>query len=153
VSSSLRGWLIHPTSDSAAEFKQAESTLAGHLGTLRVLASGAGERGRVAQLTAAVDRYLANYANPTAKLAPKVSEAAETAAVMRGTQPFQALGRQFSGLDQVELAARQARRDSLASQASRTIAIAAVGLAASVLLLVALGVYMLRGVLRPIRGV
>ena len=55
VSSALRGWLVHPSSDTGAELKQAESTLAGQLGTLQVLASGASERGRVMHVTAAID--------------------------------------------------------------------------------------------------
>jgi signal transduction histidine kinase/CheY-like chemotaxis protein len=153
VSSSLRGWLIHPNAASGSMFKQAEAALAKQLGTLRLLASGMGETERVSKLTADVDRYIANYANPLAKLAPKLNERQEAAAVTRGSRAIAPLSSQFGALDQLELAARQQRRNALASQTSRTIWIAAAGLGFSVLLLALLGAYMLVGVLRPIRRV
>jgi signal transduction histidine kinase/CheY-like chemotaxis protein len=153
VSSSLRGWLIDPHGSSGAMFKQAEAELAKQLGTLRLLASGIGETTRVSRLTADVDRYIANYANPLARRARPLDERHEAAAVASGSRAIASLSKQFTTLDQLEVAARQRRRDSLASQTSRTIWIAAAGLAGSVLLLGLLGAYMMVGVLRPIRRV
>jgi signal transduction histidine kinase/CheY-like chemotaxis protein/HPt (histidine-containing phosphotransfer) domain-containing protein len=153
VSASLRGWLIDPTGGSGLIFKRSEATLATELGTLRLLASGASERGRVNTLTASVDRYLADYADPLVHPVPKITESSEVAAVRRGQRLLSSLTDQFAALDNIELASRQQRRSSLSSQTSRTIMIAAIGLAGSVLLLAVLGGYMLRGVLRPIRRV
>jgi two-component system sensor histidine kinase/response regulator len=153
VSSSLRGWLIDPSPQLADAFKQSEQTLAKQLGTLRLVASGAGERGRVTALTAGVDRFLANFADPLARRAHGLSERQEIAAVGSSAGSTGPLSRQFTALDTIEVAARQQRRDALASQTSRTITIAAIGLAGSVLLLALLGAYMLRGILRPIRRV
>jgi two-component system sensor histidine kinase/response regulator len=153
VSSSLRGWLIDPSPQQADAFKQSEQTLVTQLGTLRVLALGAGERGRVSALTAGVDRFLVNFANPLAGRSRGLSERQEVAAVSNSAGYIGPLSRQFTSLDNIEVAARQQRRGSLASGTSRTITIAAIGLAGSMLLLALLGTYMLRGILRPIRRV
>jgi signal transduction histidine kinase/CheY-like chemotaxis protein/HPt (histidine-containing phosphotransfer) domain-containing protein len=153
VASSLRGALISPAGESAAVFHQSESTLAKQLGMLRGLASGARELSEVKTLNSAVDRYLVDYANPLIARAATLNEAQESAAINRGLGPIAAIRRQFSTLNDAELAERQQRRNSLAGETARTITIAAIGLAGSVLLLALLGGYMLRGILRPIRRV
>jgi len=149
----LRGFLLTRQSSSLTPYLQAQAASRSQLAAMRRLAGSPSEKRRVRSIARAINGYIADYARPLIAAAPQLTPAQEAGAVMRGTQLLDGIRPKFNTVIATELSARQQRRSSLGTEASRTIVIAAVGLASSILLLVALCVYMLRDILRPTRRV
>jgi len=153
VETGLRGYLLTRESRFLGPYRQANAMIGDQLAEMSALADGPTQQRRVAALSRAVKSYLADYARPVVAAAPHLSRSRVVRVTSRGKQLLDALRSQFTTLITSELSARQRRRNVLATESSRTIVIAAVGLATSVLLLLGLGVYMLRKILRPTRRV
>ena len=149
----LRGYLLTQRTPFLAPYESARAAIGTDLARLRTLASGATERRRVMMISSQIASYIRNYAVPLIATGGRLSDSQAAAVTSRGRQLIDAIRPQFAALDSYELSQRQHRRSTLASQTADTIAIAATGLAISVLMLAALGAYVLRSVLRPIRAV
>jgi len=136
-----------------APYRAAERSYPGQLAQLELLARGARERRLVGSIVRGARSYFADYARPAITLPRRADSRAEALLAERGRAAVDALRAQFVELDAVELAARAQRRASLGAGATRTVVIASVGLAASVLMLLALGGYILTRILQPMRRV
>jgi len=153
VETGLRGFLLTRHPSTLAPYDQANAVIARQLAAMREFATGPDEQRRVATLSRDIKSYLANYARPVVAAAPRLTRLQEVGIVTHGKQLVDAIRRHFSALVSAELSERRQRRNALSTQTSRTIAVAAAGLASSILMLVALCVYMLRSILRPTRRV
>jgi two-component system, sensor histidine kinase and response regulator len=149
----LRGFLLTRQQRFLQPYYMARGQLKSELARLDALASGPSARRSVSGIEAAIHSYITTYAQPLIATDGNVTRRQAALATVRGKQLVDGLRGRFAVVDGQQLAERQVRRNQLASQASETIAIAAVGLAVSMLLLVLLGAYVLRSVFRPIRRV
>jgi two-component system sensor histidine kinase/response regulator len=149
----LRGYLLTQRTPFLAPYRSARAAIGTDLARLRSLASGASEMRRVMMISSQINSYVKDYAVPLIATGGRLSDRQAAAATSRGRRLVDAIRPQFGALDAYELSQRQHRRSTLASQTTQTIAIAATGLGISVLMLLALGAYVLRSVLRPIREV
>jgi len=151
VETGLRGYLLTREARTLEPYVQANAMIAGQLAAMRKYGASPNEKRRVATLARDIESYLAGYARPVVAAASHMSHRQEVGVVTSGKQLVDAIRHQFNALTTTELSERQRRRNALATETSRTIVIAAVGLAGSIMLLVALCVYMLRSILRPTR--
>jgi two-component system, sensor histidine kinase and response regulator len=149
----LRGYLLTHESRFLAPYQAARTELGPEFARLEALASGASQRGSVNAIEAAIRRYIVTYAQRLIAAGANVTRHQTVVLTAHGKQLVDGLRRQFAALDSQQLAQRQMRRDRLASQSNGTIAIAAAGLAVSMVLLALLGAYLVRSGLRPIRRV
>jgi signal transduction histidine kinase/CheY-like chemotaxis protein len=153
VETGLRGYLLTREARFLQPYRDAQAMIDAQLEAMSRNAVGRDEQRRVAALVGGVEGYLAGYASPTIAAGPRVSQPRLVGLITRGKVLVDALRSQFQALISEELAERRQRRATLSGDSSRTIVLAAVGLASSVLLLVALCVYVLRQILRPARRV
>jgi signal transduction histidine kinase/FixJ family two-component response regulator len=149
----LRGFLLTREPRFLQPYYVARGQLDTELARLDALATGRTQSGSVGAIDGAIHSYITTYAQPLIATAGNVTRRQAAAVTAHGKQLVDALRHRFAVFDGQELAARQARRNQLASQSNETIAIAAVGLVVSTILLVLLGAYVVRRVLRPIRRV
>jgi two-component system sensor histidine kinase/response regulator len=149
----LRGFLLTREARFLEPYYTARDQLKSELARLDALATGPAARLSVNGIDGAIHSYITTYAQPLIAMGGNVAHQQAELVTAHGKQLVDALQRRFVAFDGQQLAERQARRGQLASQASETITIAAVGLAVSMLLLTLLGAYVLRSVFRPIRRV
>ncbi|HTX47623.1 MAG TPA: response regulator [Solirubrobacteraceae bacterium] len=149
----LRGFLLTREPRFLQPYYMARGQLDTELARLDALASGRTASASVSAIDGAIHSYITTYAQPLIATGGNVTRRQAAVVTAHGKQLLDALRHRFAVFDGQELAARQARRNQLASQSTETIAIAAVGLAVSTILLVLLGAYVVRRVLRPIRRV
>jgi two-component system, sensor histidine kinase and response regulator len=149
----LRGFLLTREPRFLQPYYTARGQLDTELARLDALATGRTETGSVGAIDGAIHSYITTYARPLIATGGNVTSRQAAAVTAHGKQLVDALRHRFAVFDGQELAAREARRNQLASQSNETIAIAAVGLVVSTILLVLLGAYVVRRVLRPIRRV
>jgi signal transduction histidine kinase/CheY-like chemotaxis protein/HPt (histidine-containing phosphotransfer) domain-containing protein len=153
VETGLRGFLLTGQQRFLEPYRQASAMIGPQLAEMRESVASPSEKRRVGVLKREIDSYLSTYARPVSASAPHLSHHQMVSVVSRGKQLVDTMRAHFSALITTELATRGQRRSVLASETTRTIIIAAIGLAGSILLLVALCVYLLRDILRPTRRV
>jgi signal transduction histidine kinase/DNA-binding response OmpR family regulator len=149
----LRGFQLTHRARFLRPYLQAQSTLPKQLRTLAGFARTADQRRAVNQITGAVNRYIADYAKPLIATGGRPPPGQEIAGTTRGKQLLDALRGQFQAFDAGALALRAKQRAGANAGTSTAILIGALGLGASVLLLLGLPGYCLRAILRPIRTV
>ncbi len=149
----LRGFLLTREARFLAPYQSARAGLAPEFARMDALASGAAQRRSVNAIDAATRRYIVTYAQPLIATGGNVTRRQAALLTAHGKLLVDGLRRRFAMVDSQQLAQRQMRRDRLASQSNETIAIAAAGLAVSMVLLALLGAYVVRSGLRPIRRV
>ncbi len=149
----LRGYLLTQDQRFLAPYNSARTALARDLPALARLASGPLAKHRVTALSGAIASYIHNYAIPLIATGGRLNDKQAAVLTSRGKQLVDGLRGQFAPIDSAALAARQARRNMLSSQTTVTIVVGAIGFAITALLLVLVGAYMLRAILRPIRDV
>ena len=147
----LRGYLLTGQPAFLQPYNLGRSQIEGQLARLRQLASGAAQERRVAQLSGQVMSYIDRYAAPLAAGNGQLGDRQAAAVASRGKQLVDAMRPRFAAIEATALAARARRRTDLASQTNESIVLGASGLGISVVLLVLLGTYMVRSILRPIR--
>jgi two-component system sensor histidine kinase/response regulator len=150
VETAVRGFLLTRQRSFLVPYRQANAIIGGQLAAMARSASSPSEKRRVAALVRGINSYLTDFARPVIAAAPSLARRREVSAVSRLVD---AMRPEFRSLITTELASRQQRRTALTIETSRTIAIAALGLGSSILVLVTLCVYMLRNILRPTRRV
>jgi signal transduction histidine kinase/CheY-like chemotaxis protein len=149
----LRGYLLTGEPKFLEPYHLGLSQIHEELGRLRQLAAGASQEARVASLSSRVMNYIDGYAAPLAAGNRHLSDRQDRVVASLGKRLVDELRPRFGAIEAAALAARQRRRASLASQTNESIVLGASGLGISVVLLVLLGTYMLRSILRPIRRV
>ena len=150
----VRGYLITGQDSYLAPYEVARRDLPGELGSLRRLTRHSStERTQVQALTRAINRYETSYLQPLVRTAPHLTHAQAVGETATGKRLLDGLRGPFASLDRDVRAAAADSRGSAASRVSLTIVLCAVGLAVSVLLLSALGFYLVTRVMRPIGSV
>jgi two-component system sensor histidine kinase/response regulator len=149
----LRGFLLTRQAAYLQPFTQARAALPAGMAALRRLAADPTELRRINDLVVSIDAYIARYANPLIATGATLSSAQDAQVTARGERLLDGLQAGFGFLDARILTLSERQRQSANSAATQSILVAAVGLAAVILLLVAVGAYLLRRVLRPVRRV
>jgi two-component system, sensor histidine kinase and response regulator len=149
----LRGFLLTRQAGYLQPYTQAKTKLPAELTRLRSLAHDSVERASIRELATGIDAYIAKYAKPLASTGGHLTTAQEIRATSRGKRLLDAVRAKFSVLDARVISLSEKQRRSANTAASRSILVSALGLAASLVLLLAVGAYLLRRVLRPVRRV
>lgn len=149
----LRGYLITQDVSFLSPYQQARARLPGQLASLRSLVETDDERRQVDAINFSIMHYVESYAVPLIAQHGSLGRRQELRATSQGRHLIDALRNRFSALARSELAIRDRGRADSNAQSNRSIVIAAAGLAVSVLLLVGLGIYLVRGFLWPARAV
>ncbi len=150
----VRGFLITGQRSFLTPYALAQGQLPTELSRLRELTRNASwERSQVASLEASVHAYQTGYLEPLVNRAASLTRVQIVHQTVAGKRLLDSLRSRFATFDHAIRAAAVSSRGSAASRATLTIVLSAVGLAASVLLLSALGFYLLRSVMRPIGSV
>jgi two-component system, sensor histidine kinase and response regulator len=149
----LRGFLLTRQAAYLQPFTQAKAALPAGMAALRGMASDPTELRRINALVVSVNAYIARYANPLIATGARLSSAQDVQVTARGERLLDGLQAGFGFLNARILALSERQRQSANSAATEAILVAAVGLAVVILLLIAVGAYLLRRVLRPVRKV
>jgi two-component system sensor histidine kinase/response regulator len=145
----LRGLLLTQEPAFLAPYTQARARLPGQLRALRLLAENQPERNHVDSITDAIDNYVADYAQPLISSGGHLTHTQLERVANEGKRRLDRLRTQFNALNGAEISLRNNGRRGVDSS-STAVAVAAGGLGVSVLLLVALGIFLVRGILRPV---
>jgi len=109
---------------------------------------------RATQITRLISRYIAEYARPVIGLVPESPGAAESGPVtIEGKRRTDAIRRRFDRFLTEERQLARSAAETADSRSDRAIAVGAVGVAASTLLILLFGVLLGRAVGRPVRAV
>jgi len=149
----LRGLLLTQEPAFLAPYGVARAQLPGELAALRQLAETPLERYQVDRISASIGSYMHAYAGPLIATGGRLSHARAVSSTTQGKRLGDRLRAEFAALIDTELALRNQRLAAVSSSSSRAVAIAAAGLGVSVFLLLALGIYLVRWILRPMRAV
>ncbi len=149
----LRGFLLTGRRQFLGPYEQARAVLPGRLSGIERLSTRGAQHAATLRLAAMIRQYISVYAQPLIAHPPAAGSASEIAATARGKQLLDALRAQFSAFATAELAQRAGQHADTDRSASRATLIAAIGFALSLVLLAMLLLYLLRGVVRPIRQV
>jgi two-component system sensor histidine kinase/response regulator len=149
----LRGYLITQDPSFLAPYNQARAHLPTRLASLRRLAEGDKEHRQVDSISGAINAYISNYAAPLIATHGRLSRQGVISATTRDRQLVNSLRSQFSTLNDTELALLSSRRSRSEAESNHAITAAAVGLGASVILLVTLAIYLVFRFLTPARTV
>jgi two-component system sensor histidine kinase/response regulator len=148
----LRGYLLTGERRFLEPYLQARGTLRPELTQLAALTKeDPTQHARVRGLIDEVSSYESSYAAPLADGNGRLSNAENVAVTSRGKQLVDALRARFVTLEDTEQRRSAQRRNAATVSAHTAMTDAIAGFAVLVLLLVALAVYIVRGVLRPIR--
>ena len=111
-----------------------------------------GQAAAAREIADAVDAYVTQYSVPLVDAARRGEASARSAAALdEGKRRVDALRAQFTAFVEAERRRFLARQEAADSDSGRAIALAAVGLAGSTLLIVLFGGYLLRAVALPVR--
>jgi signal transduction histidine kinase/DNA-binding response OmpR family regulator len=117
------------------------------------LAGDPAEQRRVAEITAGIRSYLAGVAKPVTASGRALSKSQGSRVTSRGERLLASVHGSFRALNARIVALSERQRRNANDSASNAILVAALGLGIAILLLLAVGVYLLRRVLRPVRRV
>ncbi|HEY3726291.1 MAG TPA: response regulator [Solirubrobacteraceae bacterium] len=149
----LRGFLLTGKSAFLAPSSKDRAALPSELARLRGMAHDPAERRRIAKIATGINSYVAGFAKPVIGSGSRLAKAKAGQVTSRGEQLLAAVHGSFRQLDARIQALSEKQRRSANDAASSTILVAALGLGAAILLLAAVGAYLLRRVLRPVRRV
>jgi signal transduction histidine kinase len=152
LESGARGYVITHRERVLAPWNTARTAIPGESRRLVALTDDARQRSRARSIATAVRSYLAGYSIPLVDAArrrdPSASSVATTTA---GKRLVDAIRRRFDSFDSAEQALATARREDADDAARRAVALASVGLAGSVVLILLLTGYLGRVVVLPVR--
>ncbi|HEY2258169.1 MAG TPA: response regulator [Solirubrobacteraceae bacterium] len=149
----LRGFLITGRSAFLKPSAREQAALPAELSQLRRLAGDPAEQRRVAEITAGIRSYLAGVAKPVTASGRALSKSQGSRVTSRGERLLASVHGSFRALNARIVALSERQRRNANDSASNSILVAALGLGIAILLLLAVGVYLLRRVLRPVRRV
>jgi two-component system, sensor histidine kinase and response regulator len=149
----LRSFLLTHQAAYLQPYAGAQAALQPQLGKLRSLARDREEQRRLRDIAAGIGSYIARYAKPVVATGSQSTSSQDVRLTSRGQHLLAALENSFVLLDARILVRTERQRRSANDAASQAILVAALGLGASIILLLGVGAYLLLRVLRPVRGV
>jgi signal transduction histidine kinase/CheY-like chemotaxis protein len=149
----LRGYLLTGDRSMLTPFETARRALPGELDQLVSNARMAGAGAAANALVSAVRAAMVRYELPLTVPGSTLSRARTRAEVERGSAAAAALQRQFSQFVNRIIALRRRQHSQVTSDVSLAITLAAIGLALALALEIGFQLFLVRGVLRPIRTV
>jgi two-component system, sensor histidine kinase and response regulator len=148
----LRGYLITRDETFLAPYLKARDSIPGLLDRFQELVRTPSQAARAGELRVAIGAYIRTYAAPLRADGLSMTRAYVIDATAIGKDRVDSLRQRFAGLNRSEAALAAVRRGQAAASARRASRLAAAGLALSALLLL-LGGYLRRQVLRPVQRV
>jgi two-component system, sensor histidine kinase and response regulator len=153
LDTALQGYLLAEQRGFLASYERTRAQIPGELDRLSSMARNAAERRRAEQLTEQVDAFVSGYAQPLATSRAPLTHATAVSSARNGRQLIDALRSTFSAFNSAETALRTSEHDAAQSGVSRAAFGAAFGALVSLVLLLALGLYLRRRILRPVSAV
>lgn len=149
----LRGYVITEQDNLLAPWQAARAAIPGQIDRLTgLVADNPGQRATADRIAAAIDAYLRDYSVPMVDLAHRDLAAASTEQVTEeGKQRLDVIRADFDQFLTAETTLAAGRQDSAGAADHRATVAAAVGLAGSVLIIVAFGAYLTVVIARPVR--
>jgi two-component system, sensor histidine kinase and response regulator len=149
----LRGRLLTGQDRFLLPYRAASEDIPVELRRLRGLVKSPAQRRRLALVERYVQSYVHDYADPLLARAGDLTAAEQIAATAEGKQRLDKLRTAFDAFERQRAVGAERRRDATSRHADRAVLIGAVGLAASLALLIGLAAYLLTRILGPIRRV
>lgn len=153
LDASLRTYLLSGNRATLAPFEGARRVLPSQLRALLTDAGTAGARAQASALVADVERVLNRYAVPLASPGTRLTSAATLARARAAGTAATALQARFAAFVQVFGTLRDRRHSAVTTEVTLAIIVAAVGLGLWLVLELIFQLFLVRGVLRPIRRV
>jgi two-component system, sensor histidine kinase and response regulator len=149
----LRGFLLTRQPQFLQPYTQAKAKLPAQIETLRRLARSQQERQQISRIASATSSYTSSYAAPLVATRGRLSARRTSQVALRGKRLIDSLRARLAAFGAGELALRERQRRSGTNGTSRAILLAALGLVASLGLLLVQRIYLLVRILRPVRAV
>ena len=149
----VRGYMLTGDASFLAPYQTARAALPGQLAVLSSDAQSPGQRATVSAIRVGVAAYESKVARMALAAGPQISGAEQVRLSSRGNVILGKLRARFQSLDQAIVRLRRRRRAAANGVVTRSIVIAAVGLALSLAVELGVAAFVLRGVLGPIRRV
>jgi len=155
VENSIRGYTLTLSGRFLQPYSTARSELPEQMETLRRLAADdPRQRARAAELTQAIEAYLAEYVELVLAIAQEQPEAVrEEATAVEGKTRTDEIRRLFDRFLAAEDALAQSAAAAADSRSERAVVVGALGFVGSTLLIVLFGVVLARSIARPVRAV
>jgi PAS domain S-box-containing protein len=151
VETGLRGYLLTDDPRFLEPYQSGRLRYAADLAEMDLLVTDAGQRRALRELRRAGDAYVEDYAVPLRLRAGYLNGAEIAAATDEGKRRLDVVRARFDAFNRSEERISAARRTQAAERGEHSILIAAAGVAGGALLLLLLGLYLHRAVLRPWR--
>jgi signal transduction histidine kinase len=153
LESGQRGFVITGEDDLLQPWRNARAAIPSQISELdRLIADNPDQHAAATRIAAAIDSYLRDYSDPLVALARRDPAAARTVALTEeGERRLDVIRADFDRFLTTETTLAAGRRDSADATDHRAGVAATTGLAASVLLIAAFGVYLTVAVARPVR--
>jgi two-component system sensor histidine kinase/response regulator len=149
----LRGFLLTRQSQFLQPYAQAKARLPAQIETLRGLARSQLEREQISGVSGAISNYISGYAAPLIATGGRLSVRRTSQVALRGKRLIDSLRARLAAFGAGELVLRERQRRNATDGTSKAIALAAIGLIASLGLLLGQTIYLLVRILRPMRAV
>jgi two-component system, sensor histidine kinase and response regulator len=153
IETSLRGYALTGDERFLESYEAGHTSYREQLDTLATLVRDPAQRERLDALRPAAEDYIENYAEPLRARGRALSRDEMRATVAEGERRLDALRASFAAINAAGDELASARRERSLAQADRSVLLAAGGLAGSAVLLILLGLYLHRAVLRPVSRV
>ena len=153
VETGLRGYLLTGEPRFLEPFHAGRLRYRADLAEMDLLITDAEQRRRLGGLRGASDAYVEGWAVPMRLRGAQLSPAEIADATGDGKRRLDALRARFDAFNAAEERISDARRDRAGARGDRAILIAATGVAGGALVLLLLGLFLHRAVLRPVRRV
>jgi two-component system, sensor histidine kinase and response regulator len=153
VETGLRGYLLTGEPRFLEPYHAGRLHYRGDFLAMAQLVTDPAQKRRLGELRGAVESYVEGYAVPLRERSAGLSDRELALTTADGKRRLDALRARFDAFNHAEERISAARRARAGSRGNRSILIAAAGVAGGALVLLLLGLYLHRAVLRPVRRV
>ena len=153
VETGLRGYLLTGDPDFLEPYHAGRLRYSADLTRMQLLITDPAQRRALRELRRASDAYVDDFAAKLRLRGAYLSPSEVTESTAEGKRRLDALRARFDAFNHAEERISRARRDRAAARGGHSILIAAIGVAGGALVLLLLGLYLHRAVLRPVRRV
>ena len=153
IETGLRAYLLTGDARFLEPYEEGRTAYGSRLAAMDALVTDPAQRRRLRDLEQAIDAYVVDYAEPLRLTGYSLGRRALVRSTAEGKRRVDRLRARFNDFDRAGERLAAERRGRVEARGDQSVALAAAGLAGSVLLLGLLAAYLERAVLRPVRRV
>jgi two-component system sensor histidine kinase/response regulator len=153
IETGLRGYLLTGDARFLDSYEEGRAAYGSRLAAMDALVTDPAQRRGLRELRRAIDAYVVEYADPLRLTGPSLGAGALVRWTAEGKRRVAWLRSRLSAFNLAEERLAAERRGRAEARGDQSVALAAAGLAGSLVLLGLLAVYLERAVLRPVRRV